>query len=188
MASNAKISTEPEQAPCGSRDARWYCWKSHPGAALSAWRELSRQDFIAYVPMFAVTRANGGETVIPLFGPFGFVQFDITADRWRAIHSTRGIAHLFSADATHPIPVPRGIVEALQARGRPGDGVIDERYVGPEFPGISAGERVRITDGPFADLHGICRWSNQKRIGLLLEVMGKMVETEMRRGGVVKDG
>jgi transcription antitermination factor NusG len=79
-------------------------------------------------------------------------------------------------------------VEALQARGRPGDGVIDERYVGPEFPGIAAGERVRITDGPFADLHGICRWSNQKRISLLLEVMGTFVETEMKRAMVSKDG
>lgn len=174
---------KPKPRPPALSEERWYCWKSVPKAVYSVWRELSREGFSAYVPVFVLSRDGTEETRRPMFGSHGFVAFNLATDPWRKVHSIPGIAHLFSSDPLRPIPVPRGIVEALQARGRPGDGVIDDLYQGPDFTSV-AGQRVRITAGPFADLHGLCRWSNQKRVAVLLEVMGALVETEIRRSDV----
>jgi transcription antitermination factor NusG len=162
------------------RGHRWYCWKAKPGEQFRALRELSAQGFNAYLPLYVEKRDAPPK---PLFGAYGFVPFDRNSAQWRVIHSTRGIAHLVCIDHTKPVPVPVGIVEALQARGRPGDGVIDETYQGPEHPDLT-GKMVRVTSGPFADLHGICRWSNQKRIAVLLEVMGRPVEISIQRQDV----
>ena len=171
---------------CGSNSVtghRWYCWKSHPKAETIALRELRAQGFEAYLPRFMVRRDGEQEVIRPMFPSYGFVSFDRSAHRWRAIHSTRGIALLFSAGPLSPIPVPRGVVEDLQARARP-DGVIDETYAGPEFEPLD-GMLVRITEGPFADLEGLCRWSNAKRIAILLDVMGGRIETQINRADAV---
>jgi transcriptional antiterminator RfaH len=193
MIGNAKISTEARpldlgEIPCGSLPdgQRWYCWKAQPTQHLVALRNISAQGFVAFLPMMVTARDGEYETLKPMFGPYGFVAFDRSQHRWRAIHSTRGVSTLISADALTPIPVPRGIVEAIQSRGRPGDGIIDDMYRGQTFE-ILDGKKVRITEGPFADLHGICRWSNQKRVAVLLEVMGRLVETQVQRRDVVAD-
>ena len=172
---------------CGSNSVtgqRWYCWKASPGDQFAALRELSAQGFRPYLPLYVARREKDREVIRPLFGSYGFVSFDLS-QRWQAIHSTRGVAHLFSSSPQRPSAVPPGVVEALQARGRPGDGVIDDQYQGPAFPDV-AGQTVRITAGPFADLHGLCRWSNQKRVSVLLEVMGRLVETQIQRCDVAQ--
>lgn len=173
------------EIPRGSLPAaqRWYCWKAHPGKHIQAHWELAQQGFPVYLPIHVASRTDGIENLRPLFGPYGFVQFDRSQYRWRAIHSTRGVALLISSDALHPIAVPRGIVEALQAKGREGDGVIDDLYQGPAYAPLD-GQTVRITTGPFAELHGLCKWSGQKRVAVLLEVMGRLVETEIKRADV----
>lgn len=170
---------------CGSHSAAWYCWKSHPGEQFTVLHELSKQGFRPYLPLFVLRREPEREIIRPLFGTYGFVSFDLR-QRWQAIHSTRGVAHLFSRSPSRPAPVPTPIIQSLMARGRPGDGVIDDSYQGPDFQDIS-GHRVRITTGPFADLHGLCRWSNQKRVSVLLEVMGRMVETQIQRRDVIAE-
>jgi len=168
----------PQKLPPGHR---WYCWKAKPGDQFRVLRELSAQGFRAYLPLYIEAEDKPAK---PLFGPYGFVAFDRMDSHWRAIHSTRGVAHLVCLDHTRPVPVPSGIIEALQARGRPGDGIIDETYRGPEFTDL-AGQQVRITEGPFADLHGLCRWSNQKRIAVLIEVMGRAIEISIQRKDVI---
>lgn len=176
---------KPKLKPAAPPEQRWYCWKSEPRAVYSTWRELTREGFTAYVPVFVLERDGAEEVRRPMFGNHGFVAFNQAADPWQKIHSIPGVAHLFNAGPYHPIALPRGIVEALQARGRPGDGVIDELYAGPEFPTEDlTGQRIRITSGPFANLHGLCRWSNQKRVAVLLGVMSKLVETTIARRDV----
>lgn len=175
----------PRPLECGSHSELWYCWKSHPREQFTALRELSAQGFKPYLPLYVVRREKDRDIIRPLFGSYGFVTFDMTA-RWQTIFSTRGIAHFFTKTSGQPNPVPTQIIQALQARGRPGDGVIDENYHGPAFPDI-AGQNVRITSGPFADLRGLCRWSNQKRVSVLLEVMGRTVETQFQRNDVIPE-
>jgi transcription antitermination factor NusG len=166
--------------------------------------QLGKQGFKAHLPLFVAKReqvaahsefpstfarlVNGKlvedrDVIRPLFPSYLFVRFDLSRDRWRAIPSTIGVQSLFMAAGHRPIPVPAGVVEALIERGRPGDGVIDDTYQGPSMAPLSPEERVKITSGPFAGLHGICSWSTSKRVGLLLEAMG--AEVQVDRASVV---
>jgi transcription antitermination factor NusG len=163
---------------------RWYCFKISPKSDYLALQELSRKGFSPFIPWFVSRRDKGDEVIRNLFPGYGFVALDLATGAWRDVFSTRGVDWLFCSSPELPAALPHGIVEALQARGRPGDGVIDENYRGPEFPALGASQAVRITAGPFADLHGICRWSNQKRIAVLLDLMGKQVEVNLKRGEV----
>ncbi len=129
-----------------------------------------------HLPMFAEVRRDpvkkvDVERIRPVFPGYLFAQFNPDRPDWRRIHSETAVRRVFLSATLRPLPVPTAIVEALMARGRPGDGVIDKLYVGPEFPRqVTVGDRVKITSGPFADVYGICQLSSQKRIVLLLDL------------------
>jgi transcriptional antiterminator RfaH len=138
-------------------------------------RHLTAAGFRVHLPLFAEwKRSRDGrqdvEVLRPLFPGYCFVQFDVADPAWRRIPGTIGVRRLFMSLSERPLAIAEDIVGALMAKGRPGDGVIDHRYTGPDFPIIAVGEVVRFKSGPFADLYGICRWSTQKRIALLLNV------------------
>ncbi len=74
-----------------------------------------------------------------------------------------------------PIPVPRGVVEALIAT-REGSGTVclDQD--------LKIGQKVRILSGPFA--HSLCRLeqlNDRGRVCVLLEIMGGQVATYLDR-------
>ncbi len=196
---------------CGSHseapDARWYCAKVHPQREFEVVIRLQQQGFLAHLPLYVASRKTIRRPTMPdrfrelvsgkldeqedivraLFPSYLFVQFDRTQDQWRSIASTLGVASLFMSSDFSPTPVARGVVENLIAKGRPGDGVIDDRYRGPEMPrdtsenDIQPGARVRITSGPFADVTGICTMSWQKRNELLIQALGGDIKVTVDR-------
>lgn len=176
----------PLPLECGRHGEAWNCWKANPGEQFVALRNISALGFRAYLPAFVARREKGREIIRPLFGPYGFVSFPPGA-RWQALFSTRGVAKFFTTPGGQPTRVQASIVQALMQRGRPGDGIIDETYQGPVFPDV-AGETVKILEGPFANLHGLCRWSTQKRVGVLLEILGgRTVEIQLQRRDVIAE-
>ncbi len=181
---------QPQTARASLPEARWLCVRVITGREQWAKLELAQRGFESHFPRYMMERKNPDQTrewvIRDMFPGYGFVWCDIGQD-WRDIRSADefgSVKHLYLVNEFRPAYLPHGIVEALQARGRPEDGVIDENYRGPEFPALGASQAVRIIAGPFADLHGICRWSNQKRIAVLLDLMGKQVEVNLKRGEV----
>ena len=181
---------------CGSHltpDTRWYCWQSHPGMELVALLDLTRQGFGAKLPLVCdrhrpPARRNGHVIVlpppiVPLFPGYGFVPFDIKADRWRSIPSTRGVRRLFSFSSERPQPAPVGVVEAILARHGP-NGYQDDAAALDALP---AGSTVRVTAGPFeAHLGRITEMTPDQRVKVLLSLFGRDTVVELARRQVVE--
>ncbi len=165
---------------CGSYCPRWFIVRTHWGEEATAAEQIVKQGFTAYLPEHVAGPARGARSKrdnvvvdaagnigrrLPLFPRYLFVYFDPDMDRWRPICSTRGVERLFGATPERPTPVPHGIVESLL-----------------ELPEISAvfkppsleGKIVRVMNGgPWHQFQGICKWSSDKRVGVLMSVFGR---------------
>jgi transcriptional antiterminator RfaH len=186
------------QRPYLSRDLgpQWYCLQTDMGGESRARDEIAQQGFTVHLPLFVDYRTRVISEVIngkrqrrteetsairPLFPTYLFVQFDRLNDRWRRLHSTRGVRRLFSASADMPIPVPQRVMAELFARGRGEGGVIDERAPHPQ---IMVGSEVTVLAGLFEGQTGTCTRSGRKRVRVLLSLFGRAAEIDLQRDDV----
>jgi transcriptional antiterminator RfaH len=98
--------------------------------------------------------------------------------KWRSVNSTIGVTSLIMG-GDQPIPVPRGIVEALVASTDTAGTVQFDRN-------LEIGQRVRILAGPFAET--ICQLvelDDRGRVRVLLRFMGAEVAAQLHRSYVV---
>lgn len=152
---------------------RWYVAHTHPHAEAKATAHLNRQGFESYFPRYLKRRRHARriETVAaPLFPRYLFVAVDRSAQRWRSIYSTVGVARLVS-NGDDPSPVPDGIVEALKGR-EDSNGFIqlDQR------PPFRAGDKIRVLDGAFTSCLGLFEgMAERERVAILLDLLGRKV-------------
>jgi transcriptional antiterminator RfaH len=100
------------------------------------------------------------------------VPLDLSRDRWRAINGTRGVARIV-CNGDRPMPVPDGVVAALQARTN-ADGSINW------LPSLEVGGSVLIADGPFVDLVGTLEHLGPDgRVRVLLSLLGRPVTVSL---------
>src|SRR5271166_1469580 len=108
-------------APIGSsrrcldleRGQRWFVARVLPHREASAQFNLHRQGYRSFAPGLrrTIRHARTMRNVIaPLFPGYIFVILDLSADRWRCVNSTIGVASLIMG-VEQPTPVPPGIVE-----------------------------------------------------------------------------
>jgi transcriptional antiterminator RfaH len=152
---------------------RWFVAHTQPHAEAKATAHLNRQGFASYFPRYLKRRrhARKVETVAaPLFPRYLFVAVDLTAQRWRSIYSTVGVARLVCT-GDEPTAVPDGIVEALKLR-EDAEGFIklDHR---PQF---RPGEKIRVLDGAFSSCLGLFEgMAERERVAILLDLLGRKV-------------
>jgi transcriptional antiterminator RfaH len=148
---------------------RWYILQLRPNGLKLALTNLARQGFVTFNPTHIVSRRRSGGFVQqpePLFPGYLFVQFDPLDGHWRKLNSTRGVSRIVALSA-EPTAVPDALMEGLMARC---DGA--GQLLPPDE--LSAGDEVRITGGPFADLTTtIEKIDSSKRIWVLLDVLGR---------------
>jgi transcriptional antiterminator RfaH len=156
---------------------RWFVAKTHPNAEPKALFHLQRQGFEVYLPRY-LRRISHARRISwqprPLFPTYIFVTMPCAEQRWRAINSSVGIAHLI-CDEGGPVAVPPGIVEKIQSDE-------DERglvLTGRKVP-FEKGAEVQIMAGAFADHIGrfACATDDQ-RVVILLDLMGRQVKTKV---------
>ena len=116
----------------------WYVALTRPRAELKATGRLLRQGFEPYVPAYLKRRRHArriGFVAAPLFPRYAFVGANLTMQRWRAIHSTTGIARLI-CDGEEPARAADAIIDSLRASQ-------DERatFALPPRPGFRPGHR-----------------------------------------------
>ena len=152
---------------------RWFVAHTQPHAEAKATSHLNRQGFEIYFPRYLKRRRHARkiETVAaPLFPRYLFVSVDTSAQRWRSIYSTVGVARLV-CHGDEPTPVPNGIVEALKNR-EDSNGFIKLDY----RPPFRAGDKIRVLDGAFSSCLGLFEgMAERERIAILLDLLGRKV-------------
>jgi transcriptional antiterminator RfaH len=175
-------------APIGSsrrcldleRGQRWFVARVLAHREASAQFNLHRQGYRSFAPGLRRTIRHGRtmrNVIAPLFPGYIFVILDLSADRWRCVNSTIGVASLIMG-VEQPTPVPPGIVEALVAATESSGTVRLDRD-------LEIGQKLRILSGPFAET--LCRLAHlddKGRVRVLLEFMGAEVSARLDRSCV----
>src|SRR5262249_60266712 len=113
-----------------------------------------------------------------LFPRYVFIILDLGRDRWLSVRSTVGVSSLFTCE-DRPVPVPRGVVEALIAH-------TDEAGLALFEAGLTTGQTVRILSGPFADFVGTLeRLDAAGRVRVLLTTMAPAGPLPLHRSALL---
>jgi transcriptional antiterminator RfaH len=158
---------------------RWYVAKTHPNGEEKALFHLRRQGFKVYLPRY-LRRISHARRISwqprPLFPSYLFVTINGPDQRWAAINSTIGIAHMI-CDERGPLPVPAGVVEALRREE-------DDRGLlmsGRKKP-FEKGDKVQIMSGAFADHIGQFDGAiDAEWVFVLLNLMGRQVKAKVNQ-------
>jgi transcriptional antiterminator RfaH len=161
---------------------RWHVAITDPGAEQWALQNLVRAGYEAYLPMIdelrgdVVLRTQRRIVSVPLWPGYVLVEFDAGTSEWRPIPYLEGVRALLGATPERPTPLPRGLVERLQATS-------DARVLRslPEEAPIQAGAPLRIIDGPLAGFEAVCLWGDGDRVRVSAELFGAMVPVTVDR-------
>ena len=154
-------------------NSRWYVVQTQAHAETKACWHLARQGFETYLPRYLKQRRHARRVEMvqaPLFPRYLFVVIDIATQRWRSISSTIGVSQLVCTGDL-PAPVPSRVIELLKQR-EDDKGLV----VLPPQPSFTAGDKIRILDGAFADCIGLFDGMRDfQRVSVLLELLGRKV-------------
>ena len=175
----------------GSVGLPWFCFYTEPREEKQAFDGIVALGFAALFFRFLSFRRHYGRMepmVKTLFPRYVLASFDPDADAWGPILQVRGVRCVLAAPSGRPVQLRPGEVERLQALGRAADGVICEGLPGmvPVQPAqIEPGQRVRVSAGPMIDWSGVCEWSEDYRVGILMTMFGAQRVVEMDRRDVM---
>ena len=150
----------------------WYLVQSKPRNEARALENLLRQGYETYLPLIEVERLQRGKLLKkeePLFPRYLFIRLGRgdSAKSWTPIRSTKGVSRLVSF-GIEPARVGDGLIELLRMREASVQ-IEPERLFKP-------GERVRLTEAPFAGIEGIYQMADgERRVMALIEILSKPV-------------
>ena len=151
----------------GHSGKRWFAAYTRRGKEIDVERRFDEQGFECFLPKIekSVIRNRHPEpTEVAFFPSYIFVTFDPKRDCWHPINRTYGMNWLIM-QGERPVPVPRGMIEQLQA-------MTDEKGILRFGGDLEVGDKVRIMNGPFADMIGrVARLDGKHRVQVLIEMM-----------------
>ena len=164
--------------------ARWYAVCCKPRQEAVAEENLLRQGFHVYLPRIRIRHRRRGqwlEVVEALFPRYVFVRIDTQLRSTAPVRSTRGALGLVRFGGL-PAVVPDEVIEALLQREDAASGMHQE-----ERPQFSAGEQIKIVDGPLAGMEGVFdQQDGEKRVIILLELLGQANKIKVDRDWIAK--
>jgi transcriptional antiterminator RfaH len=156
--------------------AKWYVAHTHAHAEAKAALNLRRQGYAVFFPRYRKRRRHARRIEIvsaPLFPRYVFVLVDRATQRWRAIGSTFGVAHLVCL-GDEPAVVPDKVIAELQERED------SQGLVNLDSPMFIPGAKVRVRSGAFGDSLGLCEgMTDRERVVVLLDLLGRKVRVVM---------
>jgi transcriptional antiterminator RfaH len=150
----------------------WYLVYTKPRQEKSALENLRYQGYESYLPLILSEKLRQGCLTIseePLFPRYVFVRLGTTdsAKSWAPIRSTKGVNRLVSFGSA-PAKVRDDLIELLR--------VHENAFQKEPTRLFTPGERVGVTDGPFAGIEGIYQMSDgERRAMVLIEILSKPV-------------
>ena len=150
----------------------WYLVHTKPRQEKCALENLHRQGYQCYLPTHLSEKLHRGVIVIadgPLFPRYLFIRLGQgdSAKSWSPIRSTKGVSRLVSF-GIEPARVDDALIELLRTQ---------EASVQTEPERLfKPGERVRLTEVPFAGIEGIYQMADgEGRVMVLIEILSKPV-------------
>jgi transcriptional antiterminator NusG len=137
------------------------------------------------VPMEKVVEVRRGHKVDAerkFFPGYVLVKCDLTDDIYHLIKNTPKVTGFLGADKSRPIPISDA--EADRIKGQVADGV---EHPKPTVM-FEVGEKVRVSDGPFASFDGIVEDVDQahSRLTLAVSIFGRATPVELEFSQVDK--
>lgn len=161
----------------------WYLIHTKPRQERCALDNLDSQGYECYLPTLPSERIHQGLLTvshIPLFPRYLFIRLglDEGAKSWTPIRSTRGVSRLVSF-GLEPARVDDGLIELLRAQEASFQ-TEPERLFNP-------GERVHLTEAPFAGIEGIYQMAEgERRVMVLIEILSRPVAVCVAPDGLRK--
>ena len=163
----------------------WYLVHTKARQEDTAITNLQRQNFRCYMPMLYVEKVRRGKPVVvaePMFPSYVFVQLDTSGQgqSWSPIRSTLGVRELVKFGG-HPTKVDAELINTLHEREQ-------LQQSNPQAL-FAAGDKVVITDGPFAGIEAIYQTADaERRSMILLSMLNKPVAMRIEPGKLRKCG
>lgn len=154
----------------------WYLVHTKPRQEMCALENLQRQGYQCYLPTLPSEKLRHGVLMVtdePLFPRYLFIRLGQgdSAPSWAPIRSTKGVSRLVSF-GVKPAKVADSLVEALRAQ-EASVHALPRRLFKP-------GERVRLTEAPFAGIEGIYQMAEgERRVIVLIELLSKQVRVQV---------
>ncbi|OQA34667.1 MAG: Transcription antitermination protein RfaH [Betaproteobacteria bacterium ADurb.Bin341] len=150
----------------------WYVVHTKPRQEKTALLNLEQQGYECYLPLLPTEKIRqGGLAVVeePLFPRYLFIRLDAGASgkSWGPIRSTRGVSRLVTF-GTEPAKVAPCLIDTLRLQ--------DNAGAKQPLRLFKPGDRVVVTNGPFAGIEVVYQMSNgESRAMVLLEMLSKPV-------------
>lgn len=166
-------------------ETNWHLVFTKPNMERCALENLERQGYICYLPNRPTQKIARGELSIiekPLFPRYLFIclRSGKSGQSVAPIRSSRGVSKLVSF-GNELAKVPEALVEAVRAQE-------NLAYAQPE-PLFKSGERVRITEGPFAGVEAIYQIDDgERRVLVLIEMMQQLTQLKVPLQNLQKIG
>ncbi len=143
-----------------------------------------RQRFQVYLPRIGTRQRRRGQWVdaVEVFFPrYLFIHVDPLRHGTATIRSTRGAVGLVRF-GTNPAVVSDEVIDALMQREDRASGLHSL-----ECTEYYAGERIKLVDGPLAEMEGIfIQQDGEKRVIVMLELLGKANKIRVSRNLVAR--
>jgi len=150
----------------------WYLVHTKPRQEKSALDNLHRQGYQCYLPMIPAEKLRQGLITVadePLFPRYLFIRLGQgdSAKSWAPIRSTKGVSRLVSF-GNEPARMDDGLIELLRTQ---------ESLAQTEPVRLfKSGEKIRLTQAPFAGIEGIYQMADgERRVMVLIEILSKPV-------------
>lgn len=162
--------------------AAWHVIQSKPSQELKAALSITQDlEFPTYLPFFHGTRIRYGKKEDyqePLFRSYLFAQFDCDVDNWGELRITKGV----SSWIKDPLGRPKGLSDSIIASLRARDFDMREKALEPEK--FKQGQTLKIVQGPFCGQTCTFDGDANKRVRVLMDLLGGKVPTEIDRNFV----
>lgn len=132
-------------------DRHWYALWTHSHCEQLVRDQLAAKGFDVFLPKIDTWSRRAGvkhRILTPMFPGYLFVRDVLTDERYAQLLNARGLVCVLGNGAGHLAAVPDQEIDAIRA-------VVDSRLPAVPHPYLQAGQRVRITKGPLADVEGI---------------------------------
>jgi transcriptional antiterminator RfaH len=143
----------------------WYVVRAKPRAESMASASLRARGLPTYLPLWQRRRRGRADYSEPLFPGYLFVQSDGRLDWELRARSAPNVVRLLGDD-DGPQPVPGDLIAEIRAR-----------CVQQAREPFVAGQRVRVTSGPFRDLDAIFdgEYPSRDRARVFIQMVSRLV-------------